>query len=69
MNDIKQRAIELQKQIVGATRQERIELQPTIERVIQTLTMKGHSVPLCLVRVNREINDEFLDDMFDNMPV
>ncbi|WP_299968784.1 hypothetical protein [uncultured Roseobacter sp.] len=69
MTDIEQRASQLQTRIAGASYQERIALQPQLDRVISTLKAQGHPVPSKLKRLGDKLRDEAMDDMFDNMPV
>jgi hypothetical protein len=69
MTDLERHASTLIERAETASHAERIRLQPQIDRVITTLTMQGHTVPLRLRTINNTLKDEALDDMFDNMPV
>lgn len=69
MNDLEQRASQLEAQIENASEKERLALQPQVDRVIATLKAKGQSVPCRLKRINDTLKDEAIEDMFDNMPV
>ncbi|MEP2639839.1 hypothetical protein [Roseobacter sp.] len=69
MTDLQQRANQLEDQIKTATHTERMALQPQVDRVVATLRATGQSVPRRLERMNNELRDEAIEDMFDNMPI
>ncbi len=69
MTDLEKQASELQAKVEKASSQERIALQPQLDRVVTSLTVQGIPVSKKLRRMNNELKDEALDDMFDNMPV
>ncbi len=69
MTDLQQRASQLEHQIENASAKERIALQPQFDRVIETLKASGESVPRRMERMNNDLRDEAIEDMFDNMPV
>lgn len=69
MTDLQQRASQLEIQIENASPKERIALQPQFDRVLATLKASGQIVPRRLERINNDLRDEALEDMFDNMPV
>lgn len=69
MTDLENRASQLVTTAKNASHAERLRLQPEIDRVVTTLALKGHSVPVQLRQINNTLKDEALDDMFDNMPV
>ncbi|MGZ2259896.1 hypothetical protein [Roseobacter sp. A03A-229] len=69
MTDLQQRASHLEHLIENASAKERIALQPQFDRVIATLKASGQIVPRRLERINNDLRDEALEDMFDNMPV
>lgn len=69
MTDLERQASDLEAKVQSASPQERIALQPQLDRVITSLTMQGIPVSRTLRRMNNTLKDEALDDMFDNMPV
>lgn len=69
MTDLQQRATQLEYEVENATPKERMALHPQIDRVIITLKASGQIVPRKLERINNDLRDEAIEDMFDNMPV
>lgn len=69
MTDLEKQASELETKVQNASLQERMALQPQLDRVVTSLTVQGIPVSKKLRRINNDLKDEALDDMFDNMPV
>lgn len=69
MTNLEKQASDLEAKVQNASLQERIALQPQLDRVITSLTMQGIPVSKKLRRMNNTLKDEALDDLFDNMPV
>ena len=69
MTDLEKQASDLEAKVKHASLQERMALQPQLDRVVTSLTMQGLPVSRSLRRMNNTLKDEALDDMFDNMPV
>lgn len=69
MTDLEKQAMELEVRVQTASSQERIALQPQLDRVVTALTVQGIPVSKKLRRMNNTLKDEALDEMFDNMPV
>lgn len=69
MTNLQQRATQLEHEVENASHKERMALQPQIDRVIATLKATGQIVPRRLERMNNDLRDEAIEDMFDNMPV
>ncbi|MFK7743770.1 MAG: hypothetical protein AB8B47_01845 [Roseobacter sp.] len=69
MTDLERHASILEAQAIDASSDERMRLQPQIDRVVTSLTLQGIPVSRKLRRINNTLKDEALDDMFDNMPV
>ena len=69
MNDLEQRAFELEEQAQTASAKERLKLAPQIDRVVTTLLSRGYRVPMRLRALNNELKEEAIEDMFDNLPV
>ncbi|MGA9252415.1 MAG: hypothetical protein WBV78_02945 [Roseobacter sp.] len=53
----------------NASHAERMRLQPKVDSVVTSLTLKGMPVPCKLRNINNRLKDEALDDMFDNLPI
>ena len=69
MTDIEKRAIELENQARTADAKERLKLQPQIDAIVSKLSSYGHPVSSNLRQLNRTLNEEAIEDMFDNLPV
>ena len=59
----------LQEKISHASTADRIKLQPSVQKMVDSIMARGHKVPLGLSRINADLIDEAFDDRFDNMPL
>ncbi len=69
MTEIEKRAIELENRARTADAKERLKLQPQIDAIVTKLSSDGHRVSTNLRQLNRTLNEEAIEDMFDNLPV
>lgn len=69
MHDLFTQAERLARQIDQASASHRLALQPQFSRAIARLKAAGEDVPMRLRRLDAALNEEALEDRFDNMPV
>ncbi|MBD3665712.1 hypothetical protein [Sulfitobacter aestuariivivens] len=69
IQELERRISALEHEMRSAPADERIALRPRVRGLIRTLGEKAVTVPNTLANINRQLEDEALEDMFDNMPV
>lgn len=62
-------ATQMEQEIMGATSDQRLELQPKFSETIARMQNRGLRVPLRLKRLEATLSDEAVEAKFDNMPV
>lgn len=68
-DDLKKTAEHLEKRFETACPVERQRLRPAVQRVIRDLASHDQPVPVRLRQINRRLDDDAYDDMFENMPI
>jgi len=68
-NDIEIQVSALEQEVGMATGAERVRLHPKVKGIMDRLRAAGEDVPPRLRRLNATLDDEFYDDMFDNIPI
>lgn len=69
MNDLEQRALDLEKLAQQASASERLSIAPQFEAVLNRMSARGYRVPSRLRSLNNTLKEEAIEDMFDNLPV
>lgn len=62
-------AVKLVKRCEKAPTSELLALRPEVDRVIRTLASRHQPVPPTLRQLKVRLEEEALDEMFNNMPV
>ena len=67
--ELEQHAALLEAQVDKMGPKKRQQLKPEISRVVASLKSRGLAIPPKLRQINRNLSDEALEEMFDNLPV
>ena len=67
--ELKAKAAHLEQMFETSRPEDRIKLRPDVQRVIHTLAAHRQPIPLRLRQIERKLDEEAYDDMFENMPV
>ncbi|NNK17288.1 MAG: hypothetical protein HKP51_10340 [Sulfitobacter sp.] len=68
-HDLKAKAAHLEQMFENTQPEDRLKLRPDVQRVIQTLAAHHLPIPLRLRQIERKLDEEAYDAMFENMPV
>lgn len=68
-NKLEQQAVRLAEQASSMNQEERQKLHPEIRRLVASLKSCGSVVPRKLQQINQDLNEDALEEMFDNLPV
>jgi hypothetical protein len=69
IHDLERRVSLLEGQLRSARADERAGMRPRVRGLIRKFHAEAMPVPRTLARLERQLEDEALEDMFDNMPV
>lgn len=68
-SEMLQRATQLASEIREGGQQDRLALHPELSRLLNALRATGEAVPRVLLQLDAELNEEEVEQQFDNMPV
>lgn len=69
IEDLLEKASALEAEIAKVSGEARYALHQELHRAIETIRMKGGTVPAHLRELDLDLVDEEVEDFFDNMPV
>ncbi len=69
IDELKQRAENLEEQISRAKAETRIALQPQFSTVLELMAAEGAQVPVRMRQLDAALVEEVIEARFDNMPI
>ncbi|TMV09699.1 hypothetical protein FGK63_01115 [Ruegeria sediminis] len=59
----------LERKLDGACLDTRLELQPTVSKMVQRMRVQGVAIPSKLLRMDAALCEDAIEASFDNLPV
>lgn len=69
IHDLEHQMEQLERAFDAAPADERLKLAPRVLRITNTLDARQQPIPCRLQRIQKTLEQDAFDDMFDNMPV